>query len=91
MNYLYHALNCLLTLLTGNIPKAWKDALDKAVAAGKIPKIPSTSVTPTGPVYPAGTDGTGPEVCSATEKCKLPQDLWDAPEGVFASSFDDGV
>ncbi|KAF8897534.1 carbohydrate esterase family 4 protein [Infundibulicybe gibba] len=73
------------------LPAAWVDALNTAVAAGKIPDIPRSSGTAgNNPVYPAGTNPTSPEVCSATYKCRNVDDLWDAPDGVFGSSFDDG-
>jgi hypothetical protein len=73
------------------LPQAWVAALNAAVAAGSIPNIPQSTNTPqTNPVYPAGINPVGPEVCSATYKCRNPEDIWDAPDGVFASSFDDG-
>jgi len=73
------------------LPKQWVAALDAAVAAGKIPKIPQSSNTPgINPVYPAGVNPNGPEVCSATYKCRTSGDIWDAPDGFFAISFDDG-
>ncbi|KAF8974562.1 hypothetical protein BDZ97DRAFT_1900211 [Flammula alnicola] len=73
------------------LPAAWVAALNAAVAAGKIPNIPPTTNTPgTNPVYAAGFNPNGPAVCSATYKCRIPGDIWDSPDGVFASSFDDG-
>ncbi|KAF8739239.1 hypothetical protein AX14_010403 [Amanita brunnescens Koide BX004] len=73
------------------VPQAWKDALQAAIKAGKIPDIPLSKNKPgTNPVYPAGVDPTSPEVCSATYKCRASGDVWDAPEGVFGTSFDDG-
>ncbi|KJA24474.1 carbohydrate esterase family 4 protein [Hypholoma sublateritium FD-334 SS-4] len=76
---------------TTNLPAAWVAALNAAVAAGKIPSIPPTTNTPgTNPVYPTGIDPSSPSVCSATYKCRIPGDIWDSPDGVFASSFDDG-
>ncbi|KAF8076387.1 hypothetical protein FPV67DRAFT_1471515, partial [Lyophyllum atratum] len=73
------------------LPPQWVAALNSAVAAGKIPNIPQSSGTPgVNPVYPAGTNPNGPEVCSATYKCRIPGDIWDAPDGFFAISFDDG-
>ncbi|KAH9922844.1 carbohydrate esterase family 4 protein [Epithele typhae] len=79
------------TIDPSTIPQAWIDALNAAKAAGKIPNIsPSTQTVPfTSPTYP-GLDPNSKEICSATYKCKNPDDLWDAPDGVFASSFDDG-
>ncbi|TFK32917.1 chitin deacetylase [Crucibulum laeve] len=74
-----------------DLPKAWTDALAAAIAAGKIPNIPpSTGKPQTNPVYPAGMDPNGPEICSATYKCRHADDIWDAPDGYFGISFDDG-
>jgi chitin deacetylase len=73
------------------LPQRWVDALNAAVAAGNIPNIPVSSNQPnTNPVYPQGFDPNGPQVCSASYKCRSPGDIWDAPAGVFASAFDDG-
>ena len=73
------------------MPQAWKDALNAAVQAGKIPDIPPTTV-PAGqnPVYANGLDPMSPQVCSSTYKCRIPTDVWDAPDGVVGISFDDG-
>ncbi|EIN10617.1 glycoside hydrolase/deacetylase, partial [Punctularia strigosozonata HHB-11173 SS5] len=73
-----------------SVPKAWSDALNAAVAAGKIPDIPPSSIATGNPVYPNGFDPNGQVVCSATYKCRNAGDIWDAPEGVFGSGFDDG-
>ncbi|KAJ3736366.1 chitin deacetylase [Lentinula guzmanii] len=74
------------------LPAAWTDALNAAVQAGIIPNIPqSTSPTPdTNPVYPDGYDPTGPDVCSGTYKCRIPGNIWDAPDGFLGTGFDDG-
>ncbi|KAI0268179.1 hypothetical protein BC834DRAFT_821301 [Gloeopeniophorella convolvens] len=73
------------------MPQEWKDALNAAVQAGKIPNIPPTSDPNNGnPVYPQGFDPLSPQVCSATYKCRLTGDIWDAPDGVIGVSFDDG-
>ncbi|KAG6887692.1 hypothetical protein C0995_013434 [Termitomyces sp. Mi166 len=73
------------------LPRQWVAALDAAVAAGKIPDIPQSTNTPgTNPVYPQGHNPNGPEVCSATYKCRIPGDIWDAPDNYFGVSFDDG-
>lgn len=71
------------------IPQAWVDALDAAVAAGKIPNIPPATATGGNPTYGA-LDPNGDEVCSTTYKCRKNDYIWDAPEGVFSTSFDDG-
>lgn len=77
---------------SSQLPKEWVDALNAADAAGKIPHIPQSSAPggQSNPVYPAGVNPSSPEICSATYKCRIAEDIWDAPDGVFASSFDDG-
>src|SRR6266404_1772037 len=73
------------------MPQAWEDALDAAVQAGKIPNIPPTSNPNNGsPVYPPDYDPYSSEVCSATYKCRIAGDVWEAPPGVIGISFDDG-
>ncbi|PFH52725.1 carbohydrate esterase family 4 protein [Amanita thiersii Skay4041] len=73
------------------LPRQWVDALNAAVSAGKIPSIPISQNTPgTNPTYPGGANPNSPGICSATYKCRHVDDIWDAPNGVFASSFDDG-
>ncbi|KAI0743077.1 hypothetical protein C8Q80DRAFT_1055608, partial [Daedaleopsis nitida] len=75
-------------------PQVWIDALNAAVKAGKIPDIPQSTIdNDTGfTSYPKGFDPNGPVVCSATYQCRSndSSEIWDAPDGVFASSFDDG-
>ncbi|GBE79445.1 Chitin deacetylase [Sparassis crispa] len=76
---------------SNQLPQAWVDALDAAVSAGKIPSIPVPTMGPDGnPVYPDGLDPTSSEVCSGTYQCYIPGELWNAPNGVIAASFDDG-
>ncbi|KAJ7119949.1 chitin deacetylase [Mycena crocata] len=73
------------------IPAAWVAALDDAVARKAIPDIPvATDNGDDNPTYPAGNDPNGPAICSATYKCKIPGDIWDATEGQLGISFDDG-
>ncbi|KAF8910686.1 hypothetical protein CPB85DRAFT_1253239 [Mucidula mucida] len=72
------------------MPQAWKDALDAAVKAGKIPDIPPSISTGGNPTYPDGLDPMSDEVCSATYKCRNPDDVWDAPDGHVGIGFDDG-
>ncbi|ETW84072.1 carbohydrate esterase family 4 protein [Heterobasidion irregulare TC 32-1] len=76
---------------SSKMPQAWKDALNAAVQAGKIPDIPPTTV-PAGqnPVYANNLDPMSPQVCSSTYKCRISTDVWDAPDGVVGISFDDG-
>ncbi|KAF8972223.1 hypothetical protein BDZ97DRAFT_1752812 [Flammula alnicola] len=69
--------------VASSLPVAWVNALNAAVAAGTIPNIPQTTMGANGaPTYPPGFDPTGPK--------SIPGDIWNAPDGVFASSFDDG-
>ncbi|KAK0468364.1 carbohydrate esterase family 4 protein [Desarmillaria tabescens] len=76
---------------TNQLPQAWVDALNDAVAAGKIPNIPQSTNTPgTNPVYPNGMNPAGPEICSGTYQCRIPGDTWDAPTGTLGVGFDDG-
>jgi chitin deacetylase len=74
------------------MPQAWKDSLAAAVAAGRIPNFPPSTVDPNnGPVYSSDVNPNDVKsVCSATYKCRLPEQIWDAPEGVLGVSFDDG-
>ncbi|TFK55730.1 glycoside hydrolase/deacetylase [Heliocybe sulcata] len=75
---------------SSKLPQAWVDALNQAVQAGKIPNIPPSTTTGGNPTYPSGYDPMSSQVCSATYKCRNPDDIWDAPEGVIGSGFDDG-
>lgn len=73
------------------MPQAWIDALNQALAAGKIPN--STLANSAGdntPTYPNGANPNDPSICSASYGCKAPGDIWDAPDGVLGLSFDDG-
>lgn len=67
------------------------DALNAAVAAGKIPSFDPSTLNENGaPVYDDNLDPNGDTVCSATYKCRIDDQLWDAPDGVVGLSFDDG-
>ncbi|KAJ7119106.1 glycoside hydrolase/deacetylase [Mycena epipterygia] len=73
------------------MPAEWTAALNAAIARGAIPDIPvATNVPNDNPVYPAGSDPNSPEICSATYKCRIAGDIWDAPDGHVGISFDDG-
>lgn len=75
---------------TSKLPQEWVDALNDAVAAGKIPDIPvSTQVNGGNPTY-GSLDPMSDEVCSTTYKCRKNDYIWDAPEGVWGAGFDDG-
>jgi len=69
------------------VPREWVAALEAAVAAGKIADIPRALE---GGGYPGGLNPNSPQVCSAAAQCRIPGDFWDGPDGIFASSFDDG-
>ncbi|KAF7971120.1 hypothetical protein HWV62_7152 [Athelia sp. TMB] len=76
---------------TTKLPKEWVDALDAAVAAGKIPKLaPSISTAAGTPTYPKGMNPSGPDICSGSEQCHIEGDIWDAPAGHLGCGFDDG-
>lgn len=73
------------------LPQAWVDALNKAVAAGQIPNISVSTVDSEGFThYAGGGNPNGKEICSTTYQCKIPGDIWDAPNGTLACGFDDG-
>ncbi|KAJ7185312.1 carbohydrate esterase family 4 protein [Mycena filopes] len=75
---------------TSKLPAAWVAALNDAVARKAIPDIPVSTVKGNGnPTY-GDLDASGPEVCSATEQCRIDGDIWDAPAGYLGLSFDDG-
>ncbi|KAJ3484666.1 hypothetical protein NLI96_g5475 [Meripilus lineatus] len=74
-----------------SLPSAWIDALDHAVAQGRIPDIPPSVMIDDTPTYPGGLDPMSDFVCSTTPKCNSNPDVWwDAPAGIWATSFDDG-
>jgi chitin deacetylase len=73
------------------MPAEWADALNQAVAAGKIPDIPLATTLSNGTVvYPNGANGSDPSICSGSFKCMGPEDIWNSPDGVLGVSFDDG-
>lgn len=74
------------------MPQAWKDALNNAVQAGKIPKIavPTATAPNTVPTYAAGVNPNDPSVCSTSYGCRNPGDIFDAPQGTIGIGFDDG-
>lgn len=75
------------------MPVEWLNALNDALARGVIPNISVTTLAdPVNgiPTYPSDLNATGPEVCSATYQCRIPGDVWDAPDGALGLSFDDG-
>ena len=77
---------------TSTLPVEWVNALNAAVAAGKIPNVPLSNITGPGtlPVYPSGVIPTSEEICSGSYGCRIPGDIWDGPNGYFACAFDDG-
>lgn len=74
------------------MPQAWKDALNNAVQAGKIPNIapPKSTAPNTLPIYDPSVNPNDPSVCSASHGCRNQGDVYDAPQGVIGISFDDG-
>ncbi|KAJ7119110.1 hypothetical protein C8R44DRAFT_707433 [Mycena epipterygia] len=73
------------------MPAEWTAALNDAIARGAIPNIPvATNIPDQNPIYPQGSDPNSPEICSATYGCRIPGDIWDAPDGYLGISFDDG-
>jgi chitin deacetylase len=73
---------------TSKLPQEWINALNAAVAAGKIPNIPPSHNAPNqNPTYPDGLDPTSSKVCSGTYKCRITGDIWDAPEGNIGCGF----
>ncbi|KDQ15392.1 carbohydrate esterase family 4 protein [Botryobasidium botryosum FD-172 SS1] len=73
------------------IPAAWLAALDAATKAGLIPSIAPATLVNGAPTY-SGQNSIGPEICSSTGQCRGDPTLevWDAPDGKVAVSFDDG-
>jgi hypothetical protein len=75
------------------VPVEWTNALNAAVKAGKIPNVPQSIQSDgpdSSPSYPNKGDPNSPEICSSTYQCRGNGTIWDAPDGVFGSSFDDG-
>ncbi|KAL5530059.1 hypothetical protein ACEPAF_6316 [Sanghuangporus sanghuang] len=77
-----------------DLPQAWLDALNDAKDAGKIPALPPTTYNGVdAPHYPTGIDENrnNATICAATDRvCRIPQDVWDAPDGYMGIGFDDG-
>ncbi|KAG0662253.1 hypothetical protein C6P46_003439 [Rhodotorula mucilaginosa] len=78
------------TDLTGPPPKAeWIASYDAAKNAGKIPEIPHSRLVNGNIVYPAEVHAEA--VCSWTVTgCFGPRDIFNAPDGLYGISFDDG-
>jgi len=73
---------------TSKLPTEWVNALNAAVTAGKIPNIPPSHNAPNqDPTYPNGLDPNSAKVCSGTYQCRIPGDIWDAPEGYLGCGF----
>lgn len=70
------------------LPAEWVEELNAAVAANDNSKIPQSNLTNNTIIYPNDTNLA--DVCSGSYKCRIPGDIWDAPQNIFASSFDDG-
>lgn len=72
------------------IPQPWLDALHDAEQAGLIPNITISTASNGSPVYLPSDNPDGPVICSSTWGCRMPDDIWDAPDGFVAIGFDDG-
>lgn len=71
-------------------PKEWLDALDAAIAAGKIPNIAPALNQGGSPVY-QNNEGNDPNTCSWTAtKCVSKTDIVNAPPSHMTIGFDDG-
>ena len=66
-------------------------ALNKAVADGKIPKITIPTVPNQNDPDYGSDNSTSAEICSSYYGCRADGDIWDAPNGQLGLSFDDGV
>ncbi|POY73545.1 hypothetical protein BMF94_3483 [Rhodotorula taiwanensis] len=80
-------------LTKGPQPKQeWVDTYNRIKAEGKIPGFaPSTPNGAGGVTYPAGTDQGEDGVCSwTTAHCFGDNDIYDAPDNMYAVAFDDG-
>ncbi|KAK0542963.1 hypothetical protein OC845_006360, partial [Tilletia horrida] len=65
----------------------WIQALNDAIAAGKIPNIPPSKLVNGQPTYPAGT----PDPCNwSNTQCQGKGDIYYAPNGYMGIQFDDG-
>uniref|UniRef100_A0A0W0FJT9 chitin deacetylase n=1 Tax=Moniliophthora roreri TaxID=221103 RepID=A0A0W0FJT9_MONRR len=73
-----------------SLPQEWIAALNAAVAAGKIPNIPPSTLQNGNLAYPNNMNPNGPEICSSTYQCRSEDDIYDGPDGTFGISFDDG-
>jgi chitin deacetylase len=66
---------------TSKLPQEWVNALNTAVAAGKIPNLAPSKNNPAGiPTY-GNLKPTSPQVCSGTYQCQIAGDIWAAPDG----------
>jgi len=73
-----------------NIPPEWLQALNKAVADGKIPSITIPTI-PNGNDPDYGSDNaTSTAICSSYFNCRADGDIWDLPDGMLGLTFDDG-
>ncbi|KAG0662256.1 hypothetical protein C6P46_003442 [Rhodotorula mucilaginosa] len=79
-------------LQKGPPPKQeWIDTYNRVKAEGKIPGFPPATNQGGTPVYPQGTDTGENGLCSWTlAHCYGDNDIYDAPDGMYAISFDDG-
>ncbi|BGP13247.1 hypothetical protein JCM10213_004983 [Rhodosporidiobolus nylandii] len=78
--------------VTGPAPKAaWVATLEAAHSAGRIPNVSQAYMGDDNPAYPDGVDVGADGVCSWTlTGCLAPTDIFQAPNGSWGVSFDDG-
>ncbi|CAE6492187.1 unnamed protein product [Rhizoctonia solani] len=81
-------------LNVSSIPKPWLDAMNKAIADGRIPSTSTVPIATTAGVYRSSAgktlDGGKAPICSSTVGCKDNTQIYDVPDGIVAISFDDG-
>ncbi|CAE6451148.1 unnamed protein product [Rhizoctonia solani] len=75
-------------------PQAWLDAMNTAITDGRIPSYENVPVAVTSGTYHSnnGTalNGSKTPICSSAAGCKDDTQIYDAPDGIVAISFDDG-
>ncbi|KAG8724039.1 hypothetical protein FRC11_002219 [Ceratobasidium sp. 423] len=76
------------------IPQAWLDAMNKALADGKIPSYNDVPVAAAAGSYKSKSgstlNGGKAPICSSSLGCKDNTQIYDVPDGIVAISFDDG-
>lgn len=65
------------------LPQAWKDKL----ASITLPDVPVSNPNNGYPTYSNGKAGSDPSICSFTYACTTSDDLYNAPDGIWAVSL----